>query len=223
MLNFEVQLHKRLRIFTIELCAFIAKKLRELYGEHWRDKLSTQLQSSLFFADLNEDNTRNDQINFEQISHLIEDLWNDCFSTVFKNKAETMKNLSDINNIFVTVKFTRDSVTDNDVWRALNSMASLIKHINKDAALEIFDIINNEVIHSSSETSTPKTVEIPPTEEIFLMLIELTPVNFFQSANDTVKRTGFPLAGGNDKGGPFLFLSFLRRQESIFLFAELTA
>ena len=38
------------------------------------------------------------------------------------------------------------------------------------------------------------------------MLIELTPVKIFQSTNDTVKRTGFPLVGGNDKGGQFLFL-----------------
>ncbi|QWR76279.1 hypothetical protein [Candidatus Magnetomonas plexicatena] len=45
------------------------------------------------------------------------------------------------------------------------------------------------------------------------MLIELTPVEVFQDSKEVGfyffligKRTGFPLGGGNDRGGGFLFL-----------------
>ncbi|MBF0521142.1 MAG: adenylate/guanylate cyclase domain-containing protein, partial [Nitrospirae bacterium] len=167
MLYFEDQLNKGLRIFTMELCAFISKTLLELYGEHWRDKLSSQLKSSALFSEVKEDNTGNILLSFEQISNVIEELWNDCFLTVFKNKNETMKNLRDINSIFMTLTLTQDTITANNAWSALSSMASLIKHINKDAAIEIYAIINNEVLHKDSKTATPETVEIPPTEEIF--------------------------------------------------------
>ncbi|QWR76764.1 hypothetical protein [Candidatus Magnetomonas plexicatena] len=53
--------------------------------------------------------------------------------------------------------------------------------------------------------------------------MKLTLADGCLSAKNIQKKTGFPLVGGNDKGGDtFLFLSFLRKQESSSLLTYLT-
>ncbi|QWR78811.1 hypothetical protein [Candidatus Magnetomonas plexicatena] len=56
-----------------------------------------------------------------------------------------------------------------------------------------------------------------------ILFTKLISVEGFLSVKDKCNRTGFPLGGGNDRGGAFfLFLSFLRKQESSFLLEGLT-
>ncbi|MBF0465313.1 MAG: adenylate/guanylate cyclase domain-containing protein [Nitrospirae bacterium] len=167
MMNYNHQLQKGFRIFTIEMCAFISNKLRELYGESWRDKLSQQLQTSTLFSDVIEDNTGNVLLSFEQISRVVEDLWDECFSSVFKNKTETITMLNNTNKFFITVTLSAEMLTRQNVWRAMNTMASLIKYINKDAAIDINSIVNNEILEKETITTPPSTINFQTTETYF--------------------------------------------------------
>jgi class 3 adenylate cyclase len=134
-----IVLFQGFNIFMRAMREFIAERLQRTFGENWwTEGVAAALD------DLPADARQPDRARLIQIHHipmLFQHRWDACFAETFKHREKTVGRLEEVVDMSQTVyPGCTNTVSDDDTWRCIDTMARLVRMVNPPAADEILKL-----------------------------------------------------------------------------------